>query len=81
MKWVMYTQLVHFYSKVHNVCLSVISLRRQVKSKEKERSLYWTNIIKKKGSCYDNDHADDAIVIITLDQNVIFHFLTYTLMD
>ena len=36
---------------------------------------------KEKRSCNDNDHIDDAIVIITLDQNVIFHFLTYTLMD
>jgi hypothetical protein len=59
-------------------CLSAIILRRQ--KKNEERHLYRTNI--KKKSCSDNDYVDDdAIVIITLDQNVIFHFLTYTLMD
>jgi hypothetical protein len=40
------------------------------------------NKYSEKRSCSDNDHVDDdAMVTITLDQNVIFHFLTYTLKD
>jgi hypothetical protein len=39
------------------------------------------SIQKKERSCNDTDHLDDVIVIITLDHNAIFYFLTYTLTD
>jgi len=74
-------------SDVHSWCTSISKFTMSVchhiekKKKREERHLYRTNFIKKK-SCSDNDYVDDdAIVIIKLDQYVIFHFLTYTLMD
>jgi hypothetical protein len=61
--------------------ISVCQHIEKTQKKMKDIYIEQISIQKKERSCNDTDHLDDVIVIITLDHNAIFYFLTYTLTD